>query len=77
MSTALKQAEMLIDILNPDERVRLLKYLAPRLEEPSAAPEKATDADAAWEAFREIGRRIEKLPTHGMSATDTVSDMRR
>jgi hypothetical protein len=35
MSSALKQAEEIVDILNPQERLDLLQYLAPKLVMPS------------------------------------------
>jgi hypothetical protein len=33
--------------------------------------------DIMRQAFREVGWRIAALPTHGMSATQALSDMRR
>jgi len=79
MSPALKQAEEIVDSLSVQERMRLLQSIAPRLSEgvesePAAKPDVG---DSAWQAFREVGRRIAKLPTDGISATQMVSDMRR
>jgi hypothetical protein len=78
MSSALKQAEAIVDQLEPRERVQLLQYIAPRRTESlNEAAINTPDPDVAWKAFRAVGRRIAELPTNGQSATQAVSDMRR
>ena len=62
MSSALKQAESIVDSLEPGERVEFLQYISPRIgRSPSVQQTPDGSPDAAWEAFRALARPIEKL----------------
>jgi hypothetical protein len=78
MSSTLKQAEALVDLLEPEERVLLIQYIAPKLIQGTEKQTAGKDSDdAAWQAYRKIGREIAAIPRNVASATQLVSDMRR
>jgi hypothetical protein len=74
----LKQAEALVDLMEPQERVLLIRYIAPKLTEGTEASPELGDADeAAWQAYRKIGGELAALPRNVASSAQLVSDMRR
>jgi hypothetical protein len=58
MSSALKQAEEIVDILSPQERMRLLQYFAPKLSETAESKP----------ALKSIDNELAKLAA-GLAAT--------
>jgi len=73
MSSELKQAEAIVDLLQPEEKEQLKRYIDLSSQERTVK----SDGDAAWRAYREVGRQIAEIPRNGISSTQLVSDMRR
>lgn len=77
MVVSLKDLEAIVDSLNPEDRLRLLQYLVPRLGDVPAGSEPSHNhAARAWQEFRSVGERL-AATSNGVSLTQAVSDMRR
>jgi hypothetical protein len=68
MSSELKQAEAIVDLLQPEEKEQLKRYI----ELSAKGDSSKGDSDAAWRAYREVGRQIGEIPRNGASATPKI-----
>ena len=83
MTTALEQAQQLVDQLTPLEQVRLLEYLTPRIAQavvqmPSDRSTSKPAYAAAWQEFFRAGDALAATDTPELTTlTAAVIDMRR
>jgi hypothetical protein len=78
MSNRLKEIETQVDQLDAEDRIRLLQYLAPRIQAAPSPSNANDDRDQAWRQFRAVGARL--AATSGPSSasiTQAISEMRR
>jgi len=87
MSTELKQAEAIVDLLQPEEKEQLRQYIESSANRespesignvrPSSKPKLNREQTmAAWERIKQIASEEARQSTEGPSALEILSEMR-
>jgi len=78
MATTLKQVEAMVDELATDDQVRLMKYLAPRIQSGSEKASSVPDeADGAWAHYKRVADQVATLPSVPKTTAEIMNDIRR
>jgi hypothetical protein len=77
VAVSLKEIEAMVDLLDPTDQVRLLRYLMLRLADPlEADAPKGSEVTRAWQEFKRVGERL-AASSNFHSLSQAIIDMRR